>query len=495
MARYSIDGQILTALGDAVRGKTGETEYRDVTYTSKPYHFDADIYDNSNYLYIPVMGATTIKITKLATTADPSNTLYLGYCSAIDIGRYPQVRLDEFTLYDFTSDQCGIYTIGSGWTYDFEATWYDADGNVMEVVINSEVLKTMTPERMADEINALPVAPTVNDLVLTGSCSNRFYGGGWDWLIEKYGNMITSNKIYNTNTMFAECNVDIPFEINCDSTQQTYMGNMFQKYKGNTIPMVHTAKPSTISNFASEANNVREFPEGFAEDWDWSVHTSGSGLYTGPKQEMFGRCYSLRKLPMELLKYGNPNINVTYNQFYGMCKYCASLDEIVDLPNPHIQSVWNNSSAYNQAFKDMLVGCYRLKNFTFAEMEPVSWALQTLDLSQAGYGSSDNEVILYNSGITTDKKVSDDVTYQALKDDPDWYTLDYNYSRYNHDSAVATINSLPDCSVYQTSSGKGANTIKFKGAAGSATDGGAINTLTEEEIAVAAAKGWTVAFA
>jgi hypothetical protein len=38
----------------------------------------------------------------------------------------------------------------------------------------------------------------------------------------------------------------------------------------------------------------------------------------------------------------------------------------------------------------------------------------------------------------------------------------------------------------------GTNTIKFKGASGAKTDGGAINTLTEEEIAVAAAKGWTV---
>jgi hypothetical protein len=47
--------------------------------------------------------------------------------------------------------------------------------------------------------------------------------------------------------------------------------------------------------------------------------------------------------------------------------------------------------------------------------------------------------------------------------------------------------SLPDTSTY------GSNTIKFKGASGALTDGGAINTLTEEEIAVAAAKGWTVA--
>jgi hypothetical protein len=96
-----------------------------------------------------------------------------------------------------------------------------------------------------------------------------------------------------------------------------------------------------------------------------------------------------------------------------------------------------------------------------------------------------------NSGITADKEVKDDATYQALKNDPDWFTQKLEYSRYNHDSAVATINSLPDTSAYLATAG-GTNTIKFKGAAGSATDGGAINTLTEEEIAVAIAKGWTV---
>ena len=56
---------------------------------------------------------------------------------------------------------------------------------------------------------------------------------------------------------------------------------------------------------------------------------------------------------------------------------------------------------------------------------------------------------------------------------------------------METINSLP---VVQKASSTGDNTfiIKFKGGAGSATDGGAINTMTEEEIAVATSKGWTV---
>ena len=59
-------------------------------------------------------------------------------------------------------------------------------------------------------------------------------------------------------------------------------------------------------------------------------------------------------------------------------------------------------------------------------------------------------------------------------------------SLYNHDSAVETINSLPDCS------GCAAQTIQFNGNSGSAY-GKAINTLTDEEIAVATAKNWTVA--
>lgn len=75
----------------------------------------------------------------------------------------------------------------------------------------------------------------------------------------------------------------------------------------------------------------------------------------------------------------------------------------------------------------------------------------------------------------------------------DSWTTQREYSRYNHDSAVRTINSLPDTSEYLETAG-GSNTICFKGDAGSLTDGGAINTLTEEEIAVAAAKGWTITY-
>ena len=92
-----------------------------------------------------------------------------------------------------------------------------------------------------------------------------------------------------------------------------------------------------------------------------------------------------------------------------------------------------------------------------------------------------------------DKEVKDATTYEALKNNPDWFTQMPVYSRYNHDSAVETINSLPDTSAYLEANG-GTNTIQFNSVSGKLTDGGAINTLTEEEIAVAVARGWTVSY-
>ena len=164
------------------------------------------------------------------------------------------------------------------------------------------------------------------------------------------------------------------------------------------------------------------------------------------------------------------------------------------LPIPYTKATWTSN-----AFSNTFIYCHRLKNVTFALNNgvpyTVTWKSQVIDLANyVGYAYNKNFILDYNSGITADKEVKDDATYQALKNDPDWFTCNVKYSRYNHDSAVNTINTLPDTSAYLATAG-GTNTIKFKGTAGALTDGGAINTLTEEEIAVATAKGWTVSMA
>ena len=141
-----------------------------------------------------------------------------------------------------------------------------------------------------------------------------------------------------------------------------------------------------------------------------------------------------------------------------------------------------------------VANCCRLKDFKFKlnqDNTPKTGLFknQIFDFSiRTGWSDAEKYILDYNSGITSAKKVTDATSYNLLKDDPDWYTLDVNYSRYNHDSAVNTINTLPDTHA------TGTNTIQFKGQAGALTDGGAINTLTAEEIAVATAKGWTVTF-
>ena len=114
---------------------------------------------------------------------------------------------------------------------------------------------------------------------------------------------------------------------------------------------------------------------------------------------------------------------------------------------------------------------------------------------------------LKNNIFTSDNMTIEEAQarYNALKGQNNWYSCSSNqvnydsknvylallFSRYNHDSAVRTINSLPDTSAYLATAG-GTNTIKFKKYIGDLTDGGGISDLTEQEIAVAAAKGWTV---
>ena len=195
-------------------------------------------------------------------------------------------------------------------------------------------------------------------------------------------------------------------------------------------------------------------------------------------------------MPLDFLANENQNLTrASGTMYYYLFCACRNLDEVIDLP-VNYRDKGITSNLFNYTF----YSCNRLKNMTFAVQEDgtpytAKWKSQVIDLSSViGYAATGGVICDTNSGITEDKEVKDDATYQALKNDPDWFTCNVAYSRYNHDSAVATINSLPDTSAY------GTNTIKFTGASGELTDGGAINTLTEEEIAVATAKGWTVTF-
>lgn len=343
-------------------------------------------------------------------------------------------------------------------------------------------------------------SPPESAFVISGDCSYRFANGGWDWFIENYGNKITTNGIYSADHMFYNSRVtSIPFDINFYiSANSQNSANMFHGCGNITeVPKVKHLCVYNTQYFFSQCTKLRTIPDDFADTWDWSYLEKQTGAYTGMQSYMFWLCYSLRSIPICIINHGNPYLTYSYSYFYTGFSGCYVLDELVNLPIPYTNTTWESN-----AFSNTFPSCYRLKNITFALQDDgtpyiAKWRNQVIDLTlSVGYADNRNRnnILNYNSGITADKEVTDDASYQALKDDPDWFTCNIAYSRYNHDSAVATINSLPDTSAYLATAG-GTNTIKFKGAAGSATDGGAINTLTEEEIAVATSRGWTVTLA
>ena len=324
--------------------------------------------------------------------------------------------------------------------------------------------------------------------VITGDCSYRFSNGGWDWFVEEFGNQITTKDITKLDRMFFSSGhlTSIPFilkgktgvGVSCDNTFAN-CSSLMGEIKFENISF------STLSNVFSGCHKVNKIT---FENCDFSkIQTGANTLYGGAT--MFQNCFSLRTIPESVLKeIYNPKVTSKYYLlFMGGFRYCYVLDEIRGL-SPRTGTLTSN------CFESPIYNCSRLKDFIFDTQDGgipfvVNWTKQLIDFSiYVGYAQRKSDILNYNSGITVDKEVIDDATYQALKNDPDWFTCDIKYSRYNHDSAVNTINSLPDTSAY------GTNTIKFKGAAGELTDGGAINTLTAEEIAVATEKGWTISF-
>ena len=338
-------------------------------------------------------------------------------------------------------------------------------------------------------------APTAEELTFTGDdlADYGFSGKLADLVCSKYFDKISFNDITAINYFGVNMSNHIDFSsktINCSSNGFSFSGvdGMFTGFSGTALPNVISEKPlplnENITRFMNNMNYVRYLPASF-DNLDFSLLNTSTHWFT-----TFVSGYSLRSIsPAFMSKWYNANTDGFTPM--GQIHYLYSLDELINFPLSNKAGV----STSNQ-FKDLYY-LTRIKNFTF-EMDGsqpyvVSWKNQKIDLTnQIGYGER-SSVLNYNSGITADKEVKDATTYEALKNDADWFTVFSKYSRYNHDSAVATINSLPDTSAYLAANG-GTNTIKFNGNSGSATDGGAINTLTEEEIAVAVARGWTVSF-
>lgn len=365
---------------------------------------------------------------------------------------------------------------------------------------------TYKPREMADAITNLPTGgggADIEPIVITGEQTYACAGYLGGQYIERFGNTISVVDLTNAGQFFYNTSAkSIPFSINFKPGTTATLNQMFYLASElETMPVVNYAKPVNLASFCSGCKKLIEIPENWVDNWDLEdCHNNTSYNMSS----MFSSCVSLRKIPSSVLKqlyhkkasYSN---NSMYSQTF---QYCYNLDEIRDLNiaiGPHTSNMLAGTVAY--------ASC--LKSFTFAMNDDgtpkiAEWKSQVLTFENVGYDEMtytfyERDRNCYSSGRTINDCIYDDATYQLNKNNPNAYVAGYKaenpvqYSLYNHDSAVETINSLPDCSAYLATAG-GTNTIKFKGQAGSATDGGAINTLTEEEIAVATVKGWTVSF-
>lgn len=360
---------------------------------------------------------------------------------------------------------------------------------------------TYTPDAGIDGYNSVSVSvpqdgtPTAEELAFTGTNLDNygFSGRLADVVCSHYFDKISFNDITAINGFGSKMINHIDFSsktINIASYSLSYykVESMFTGFSGTALPNVISEKPLPLSghitHLMDEMHYVRYLPESF-DNLDFSLANTSTNWFP-----TFVKGYSLRAIsPAFMSKWYNANTDGFTPM--GKISGLASIDELVNIPLSNKAGV-STSNQFTEIY-----ALYRIKNFTFetnnGQPYVVSWKNQKISLTNdIGYGNR-GTILNYNSGITADKEVKDAATYEALKNDADWFTVSYQYSRYNHDSAVATINSLPDTSAYLAANG-GTNTIKFRGASGSATDGGAINTLTEEEIAVAVAKGWSVSF-
>ena len=370
------------------------------------------------------------------------------------------------------------------------------------------------PGEMAAAISAITTGGSGGDFtppVITGHCASRFINGGWDWYIEEFGDQIKTKDITDCNSMFRySSNLNnIPFEINCkQGTAMDCVGMFGNCGKLTEIPKINNCKLEGIKEMFVSCSRLRYLPEDIASWFDWSGFDTVTVTFSYTDVSgVFNSCYSLRSIPMGMLKHENPVSTSAYSTIYSSAfGSCYALDEIVDLP---VHNKWSTVAVTSNMFSNTFNSCFRLKNMTFETNEDgtpkvAKWKSQVIDLStNVGWTTTENNILNYNSGITSSKKVESSYEWAALKNDPDWFSDDMGYSRYNLDSAIATINSLPDTSAYLATAG-GTNTIKFKGKAGQNeaykdADGNqafkSIKNLTEEQIAVATAKGWTVTLA
>ena len=209
----------------------------------------------------------------------------------------------------------------------------------------------IAPGDMPDEIRAIVSGggsdnerPTDEDLTFTGDGQRIFMNGNWDWVIETYGNRITIKDITSAAYMFQGSQVEtIPFNLQCNGKQLSLQNVFLNASNLKTLPKILNPKPTETNALFDGCKNIREIPEDYFDTWDWSYIKNLTSSYNGSMSRMFGTCFSLRSIPIEIYENGNPVASYGNTYFSSAFFQCSSLDEVIDLPNPHVGTTYTSN--------------------------------------------------------------------------------------------------------------------------------------------------------
>ena len=133
-------------------------------------------------------------------------------------------------------------------------------------------------------------------LNITGNCDYKFCGSGWNWLIDTYGNQITTNNITSaTNMFFTNHGVrEIPFTLNFQQGNPINAISMFQStYYLTKLPAVNNFMINNIQNMFCDCAHLREINQEFLDGIDYSYIANATSWDVGCAGYLFSQCFSL----------------------------------------------------------------------------------------------------------------------------------------------------------------------------------------------------------
>lgn len=326
------------------------------------------------------------------------------------------------------------------------------------------------------------------DYINYGGLLDKYYTGNKITLLLK--NHVSSNGISN---MFRESTVADEMDITIDGSNFSNGSSPFSYFLYNSdikklnlhmqnMPAGYQMRQ--VDNFCGSCKQLEEVND---DIFDFIDELAPGKTPTSANPTVFQSCYNLKKFPdvSKLL------INTTSTITYWGLQYLMRLESL------SIPICSNTNPAKLIAYQSDFLNMYMLKHLIFTNPKNIVWtgaastsaSYRKLRLSQyMGYCSTTYLTQVNDIQNGTLKEVTDDATYQQYKNSG-YYTKNAKYSHYDKLSAIETLNSLPDVSAIG-----GTWTVEFRGDNGELTDGGAINTMTEAEMAGAVAKGWTITF-